>query len=390
MNFPIFRVIEGDALNVAIFVHEFRMYSGVSEVVEQQSNEFSEDGDSVTIYTLASNRTPRYANLVIMGGAPKNKILRHIFKLFYPFFIGIHYKHIYAMKDFDILIVHLYSLTWIGYISKKIYPNIIYVYHDHGIADLNSVPLVEKVFLIIMSYYTNTSISNADYIISISKFMRDSLPEKYKKKSIVIYNKINPERFSKETNYSFLKEKYDLSDGAPLFLYVGRLSENKGIVELIRSFKELITKLPNSKLLLVGRPYQSFNLKSFLNSISACKNIIWTGQASEEELVSLYHLCDVYVSASKWESFGMPVVEAQMLGKPVVVYNVGAHSEIVKNNETGIIVEPFNEIEFSKAMIRVYNHKEEMGNNAKKWAYQFSTTCKEGFRFANFIKDIKQ
>lgn len=175
----------------------------MSEVVEQQANELVEDGHSVTIFTLDSNRKPKCVDLMVMG-APKN-----------------------------------------------------------------------------------------------------NLSKRDKAKSIVIYNKINPAKFSAEVEYTSIREKYRLNEDSPSFLYVGRLSCSKGIKELINSFRYASNKLPNAKLIIVGRSYYSFNLNTFLEEIGNSENIIWTGQVSKEDLASLYTLCDVYVSASKWDGFGI-------------------------------------------------------------------------------------
>ena len=72
---------------------------------------------------------------------------------------------------------------------------------------------------------------------------------------------------------------------------------------------------------------------------------------SDKELPYYYAACDVYATASLWEGFDMPLVEAQACGKPVVAFDIGPHKELI--NEKGILVQPKNIAQLSKALEEV-------------------------------------
>ena len=67
-------------------------------------------------------------------------------------------------------------------------------------------------------------------------------------------------------------------------------------------------------------------------------------------MAKFYSACDCYVTASLWEGFDMPVVEAQACGKSVVAFNVCSHPEVVKK---GILVKPKDINGFANAIIKL-------------------------------------
>ena len=92
------------------------------------------------------------------------------------------------------------------------------------------------------------------------------------------------------------------------------------------------------------------NLKKQINS----KNIIFTGFVSDEELPHYYAACNIYTTATLWEGFDLPVVEAQALKKPVIAFDIGPHKEVIKNGKLVKV----NDIKgFSDSIINTLNHK---------------------------------
>src|SRR5262249_3483038 len=81
----------------------------------------------------------------------------------------------------------------------------------------------------------------------------------------------------------------------------------------------------------------------------------------------------IYVTASEWEGFNMPLVEAQYFGKPVVALDVAAHPEVVQNGETGVLVP--NVDGFADVIRRLADDpamRRRMGVRAREWATRFS------------------
>ena len=120
-------------------------------------------------------------------------------------------------------------------------------------------------------------------------------------------------------------------DGRTNLLFVGRIIPNKKIEDLIRVFAFYQRTFdPSSRLLLVGdhwgyEPYLLF-LQAVARELGA-QEVLFTGQAEDDELRAYYSVGTVYVSLSEHEGFCVPLLEAMAFGMPVVAYDAAAVSE---------------------------------------------------------------
>jgi glycosyltransferase involved in cell wall biosynthesis len=125
------------------------------------------------------------------------------------------------------------------------------------------------------------------------------------------------------------------------FLYVGRVSEDKGI-DLLLTFFE---KNENLHLNIVG----SIEDKKYSNIISARQNITYHGYKNRHELKEVYNINDVFVLASKIEPWGLVIEEALYHGLPVIVSDkVGCSEDLVKEYNTGEVFVLDDLSDFSK------------------------------------------
>ncbi len=122
------------------------------------------------------------------------------------------------------------------------------------------------------------------------------------------------------------------------------LEEIYGIRYLIEAFKILKDKFPNNKLklLLVGGGTKEKEYKQLAMQLGLTDDVTFTGLIPYSEVANYHRLIDIYVAVSLSESFGVAVLEASACEKPVVVSNVGGLPEVVRDGETGFIIEPSN------------------------------------------------
>jgi len=180
----------------------------------------------------------------------------------------------------------------------------------------------------------------ADGAISISRYSHDSLLNETGLDSEVIYNEIDTQRFHPGIDGNTVRDKYGLRDN-PIILFVGGLRPSKRIHLLIKAFNIVKRQVPEAKLLLVGK--KTFDKYfSQLEELSD-DSVIFAGYVADEELPFYYAACDIYATASLWEGFNLPVVEAQACGRPVVAFDIGSHREVV-NPKCGQLV-PANDVE---------------------------------------------
>jgi len=189
----------------------------------------------------------------------------------------------------------------------------------------------------LMGHYKNIL-----YFIFPSKALAErGLLKKFpKEKMVVIHN------FIEFGNYEMPKEKT-----GKYFLYSGRLVKEKGVYDLIEAWKTLPE---NIELHIAGTGEEEFNLRRIINKYNL-DNVKLLGFKEKEELQNEYKGCIATILPSLWlEAFGMTILESFCYGKPVIASNIGGIPEIVKNSETGFLVEPGNIKELKESVLKLY------------------------------------
>jgi glycosyltransferase involved in cell wall biosynthesis len=118
------------------------------------------------------------------------------------------------------------------------------------------------------------------------------------------------------------------ADGRTNILFVGRISPNKRIEDLIRVFAYYQRYLePHSRLLLVGdhRGYEKYydRLQDMVQALRL-EEVVFTGHVDEDDLVAYYRLGHLFLCLSDHEGYCVPLLEAMAVGLPVVAYDAGA------------------------------------------------------------------
>jgi glycosyltransferase involved in cell wall biosynthesis len=148
------------------------------------------------------------------------------------------------------------------------------------------------------------------------------------------------------------------------YLYVGRLSEEKGVKSLIKA----AIRIDKSKLKVAGGGPLYEDLLKYVKDIDKANRIEFLGHKSRMELLELYKHCKFLVVPSEWyENSGLIIFEAFACGKPVIGANIGGIPELVRNKERGIIYPTGDVDELYKAISWMLDNPEmvsAMGKNA--------------------------
>jgi 1,2-diacylglycerol 3-alpha-glucosyltransferase len=337
-------------MKIAILTPTFSEFSGIDRVVEMEAKDMSQQGHKITIFCFKATIKTKYADIVRIG-MPKNPTIERLYRLLFFMDIFKINRILKKLEGFDKIICHQYPMTIIGSKARKKL-GITFIYHNAGIAFPELFTnILERNYMRLFNFFTNKSIKNVDKVISISRFLSDELEKETGIKSKVEYVKIDKKRFHKGIDKTVIRKKYNLKN-YPVCLYVGRISPHKGIHLLIESFNLVLKELPNAKLLIVGKKTFGDYAKK-LQKIAGKVNkgsITFTDFVPDDEMPYYYAACDVYTTATLWEGFDMPIVEAAALGKPSVAFDIGAHKEVLTN---GSLVKERDIQEFSKAIIRI-------------------------------------
>lgn len=174
------------------------------------------------------------------------------------------------------------------------------------------------------------------------------------------------------------KDKYSRKSHSKVtFGIATRLVTDKGISEAIEAFNRLNASHINTKLLIIGNGPDAAKFKK---QAETNDNIIFTGHLADpfEEMNNL----DVFLHPTYHESFSTSLVEASMLGLPIIATRVGGNPEIIKDKKTGLLVEVRSVESLYKAMEKMYLDKKlrkKLGDEAR---HQYI----EKFDFDNIVK----
>lgn len=333
-------------MKIALLVPNFTEYSGDARVVESQAKELSEEGHEVSIYALSGNMGSSSAEVILMG-MPNNLFLQRIYRLVFPLDLFKLILWMPKFKKYDRVIAHLYPMTYLCSMIKKFYGTE-YIFWFHGIEDPNLFPhFYEKLYTNLHIYFTKKTTSNVNVAVSVSEFARKKLKEYTGLESTVIYNKVDNNYFNNQVDPTLIRIKYGIPEEAPIILSVGRLAPQKGVDLLLRAFKLIQLVLPSARLVIVGDKtfdYYYEKLKSLSDS-----SVIFAGHVSPNEMPYYYAMCNIYASCSLWENHNLPVIEAQLCGKPVVAFDIDAFKEQIDAH--GILVKKGNLDDFAEACI---------------------------------------
>lgn len=201
-----------------------------------------------------------------------------------------------------------------------------------------------------LRWATKNALKRANKIIAVSENTKKDLINLYQanpNKIFVVHHGFKSINLSQQRN----------RQTEPYILYLGRLDLKKNIHGLIKAFELLKEKyqVPH-KLVLAGPPgfgYQQ--IKFAIDNSKARKEIIEKGYVSENEKQSLLSQAEVFVLISFYEGFGMPILEAQAAGCPVLAANTSAIPEVV--GQGGLLVNPESIEQIAKNMYKIINNQ---------------------------------
>jgi glycosyltransferase involved in cell wall biosynthesis len=264
----------------------------------------------------------------------------------------------------DLLLLNVFS-TILNKICKKKIHLIPLVHHPTSVIETNKFKKYLK--------FSHESFiyQNSKKIIVTSGFTAEKVEQwsKGEKDILVAYPGPNvPYKESKS------EDKNNLN-----VLFVGSVTERKGVDILVKSFKLLLKEYESLHLDIIGTLDKE---KDYSNKI---KNICLEeinngtvsihGKISNDKLISFYQNADIFVLPSKWEGFGMVLAEAMLYKLPIVATRVAAIPYLVKDGKNGYLVCPDDINDLAGAVKKLIDNKtlrNEMGELNHREAQQYN------------------
>jgi glycosyltransferase involved in cell wall biosynthesis len=190
----------------------------------------------------------------------------------------------------------------------------------------------------------------SDAIITVSNASRDDIlqymhiPQSRADIVHTVYNGVS-QRFTPSPNVT--------ENSCPTLLYVGRADPYKNLETLIEAVAIIrkTTELP-VKLLLTGSPDPRYpQAEQAAERLNIAEHVQWTGYLSDDDLLETYRAADLLVHPSRYEGFGLQIIEAMACGTPVVCSNGGSLPEVA--GDAAIMVDPDDAGAFASEIIKV-------------------------------------
>ncbi|MBR3897727.1 MAG: glycosyltransferase family 4 protein [Bacilli bacterium] len=270
------------------------------------------------------------------------KILRNKEYLISEFGLVVKYK--IKHKKYDYTIVENNAVV---FNSLKMNKNMIYHLHNN-LDDGRPEYIIRKI------------ISNCICTLSVSKYLQREMNKILEsEKNKVLYNCVDLDVFN-YNNIDFkwqkaFKENHKINDDDFIFYFCGRITKEKGVMELIKAFTKIANSYDNVKLLIVGKGWfgkkELSNYEKQLYSISKSytDKIIFTGFVDHNFIPNILSLANCVVIPSTWqEPFGVVALEAMAMQKAIIATKSGGLIEplegcsILINNDKRIVENLYN------------------------------------------------
>ena len=305
--------------------------------------------ERVAISLAIAVKKAGYQSVVVSnGGSLVRELLRaDVVHIVMP----VHAKNLFTLKSrarkikqiaekYNIEIIHAHSRVpaWIAYHATK-NNNIHFMSTCHGFFKLSSA----------LKLYYSSIVGRGARAVAVSKFIHDYLKDQLQAKAKNIRtiplgvhlqhyhpDSVSPQRMIK------LLDEWHIPEDRSIIMLPGRISRTKGQDVLI---KAVALGRKDALYLIVGNYQNRMRVKQELDSLieelGVGSQVQFTGVC--RDMPAAYRICDIVVVPSTWpEPGGTVAIEAQAIGKPVIVSDIGGMAESVIDGKTGYIIEANN------------------------------------------------
>jgi glycosyltransferase involved in cell wall biosynthesis len=251
------------------------------------------------------------------------------------------------------------ALAVFRYAKKR---NIPIVSTDHAYPDnltqqVKLPELAKKPINKAMNAYFLSFLRRSEYAtMPTEQAITDLLPKNrrfFKVPVVAISNGIDLSRFAKGRADAEIYEKYNIPKKVPIVLYVGRIDPEKSLDVLMYAFADVLQKVPNAHLVIVGDGTARRKLEEIAEEEGFSDHVLFTGRIVGDDLPQVYRTATVFTITSKTETQSIVVMEAMASGLPVVAVRAGAIPELVKHGKNGYIYEPDDKESVARGIVRI-------------------------------------
>jgi glycosyltransferase involved in cell wall biosynthesis len=281
---------------------------------------------------------------------------------------------LFRKRQFDIIHLHTPKASLLGVLAARLARHKRIIFHLHGLVSLRLnkiekglIYFVERVPFRLSHQVLCVSNSLAQYCVNKSLVKEEKI-------RVIANGSINGIDFEKKFNPKLvspksriLRQELKLEDRFVVG-YVGRMTGDKGLLDLLDVAQNLAKKVQDFTLLMVGPNEMAGDLRSHLES--SLQGVAFRYVDRTENPENFLFLCDVFLFPSHREGFGLVLAEASAMKVPNVAYDIVGVRDAVKNGHTGILVDPGSIGGLTRAVMNYYQDSDLRrlhGNQGRRW-----------------------
>ncbi len=296
----------------------FPIISGVSLSVDTLARELTRLGHEVYIITNNHEKALPEEHIIRLGG------YRLPMKGMKEYRIGkVTNKKIQEIQKLNLDIIHCHTEFTIGRLGRKVAHKmnipVVHTYHTmyedyvHFISKTLAYPL-----RIASKYYSRSFANSVDHVIFPTiKVKRTFDRYGFTKEAKIIPTGIYLDQFRKSERDEALKSELGFTNDDFIVMYLGRLSREKSLEELIRQFARIPHK--NVKLLLVGDGPDRSHFEELVHKLHVNHRVTFTGMVAPQDVHKYYKIGDLFINFSITETQGLTYIEALASKTPLLV-----------------------------------------------------------------------
>lgn len=195
-----------------------------------------------------------------------------------------------------------------------------------------------------------------------------------------ISNAIDAKQIALLQDKCTIRDELHIGSEIPLFGIVARLTTQKGIPYALQAFAQVLERLPEARLVIVGAGPDEEELCSLAVQLGVADHVHWLGGRSDA--LQIIASLDVLVLSSLWEGLPTVILEAMLVGTPVVATAIPGVTELVIHQQTGLLASPADPNALAAMMILMIERPD--------LARQFATAAKEHVKQFTIERAVQQ
>lgn len=205
--------------------------------------------------------------------------------------------------------------------------------------------------------YMASFLKHSEYATMPTEMAIDDLVPKNRRRFKVpvepLSNGVDLSQFTPRKPKQKVLKHFRLQPGRMRVLYVGRVDPEKSIGNVITAFVEVLDKLPEAELVIVGDGTDRSRLRDLTKGFGIEKSVRFLGRVMLPDIADIYRGSTVFVTASETETQGIVLIEAAATGLPLVAVDAGAVRELCQNRKNGILCQPGDTSALARALVKI-------------------------------------